>query len=121
MKPPGVERATTVAGLVTLAIGAALTAAPTRTALAMGLGDRPGTARTMGIVDLALAAGLLRGSPRWPWMTARSAFNVLIAAQYRAEYRAGSRRSKARAGAAAMAVLTVVDGALAVALKASGR
>jgi hypothetical protein len=121
MRPPDAERATTIAGLVTLGIGAALTVAPDRAATALGLGDHPRLARVIGIADLGLAPGLLGGRPRWPWMGARAMLNLLIAGHYHVESRDGSGHSGAEAGAAAMAVLTGVDAALTVSLQKSGR
>ncbi|MEO7449172.1 MAG: hypothetical protein ABI336_12940 [Humibacillus sp.] len=36
-------------------------------------------ARVIGALDLALVPGLLGGRPRWPWLAARAAANVLTA------------------------------------------
>jgi hypothetical protein len=54
-------------------------------------------------------------------MAARAMLNLLIAGHYHVESRDGSGYSGAEAGAAAMVVLTVVDAALAMSLKRSGR
>lgn len=116
MIQPDAARATTFVGLVSVVVGAALIVAPSRTATIMGLGDHPGVARTIGAADLALGPGLLRGRPRWPWMWARAALNILIAAQYCAEARHSSS-PRARAGAATMAALAVADSTVALALR----
>lgn len=107
------EHLANVVGAVTLAIGAGLTAAPQPVAKALGYGDHVGFARTIGIIDLALTPGLLRGRPRWPWMAGRAALNLVIANHYRTQ--------RASAGMVGMAVLTVVDGGLAVVLKNRGK
>lgn len=66
MTPRDAERSASIVGLVTLAIGAFLTATPARAASTLNLGDHPTFARAIGIADLALVPGLLRGRPRWP-------------------------------------------------------
>ncbi|MCI2420899.1 hypothetical protein MOQ72_25985 [Saccharopolyspora sp. K220] len=107
------EQLANIVGLVTLAMGTGLTAAPKPVGKALGLGEHAGFARTIGIIDLALTPGLLRGHPRWPWMAGRAALNLVIANHYRTR--------RAPAGMAGMAVLAVVDGGLAVALKSRNR
>jgi hypothetical protein len=119
MKP--FDRLVDIVGVVTLAMGAGLALAPRRSAATLGLGDHPAFARTVGAVDLVLAPGLLGGRPRWPWMAARAGLNLVIAHHYRIESRCSVGSSKARTGAAGMAMLTVVDGALAVALRVTNR
>ncbi|MEV0703333.1 hypothetical protein AB0I53_36210 [Saccharopolyspora sp. NPDC050389] len=108
-----VEKLSGVVGIVTLAMGAGLTAATRPVSKALGLGDDVVFARTVGIVDLALTPGLLRGRPRWPWMAGRTALNLVIANHY--------RKQSAAAGMLGMAALTVVDGSLAIALRARRR
>lgn len=102
-------------------IGAALTLAPARTAAVLGLADRRGQARALGLADLALGPGLLAGRPRWPWMAARASLNFVIAGRYRARARAAPDLRRARVGAAAMTALTVVDAASAVMLRVRRR
>lgn len=65
-------------------------------------------ARVIGATDLILAAGLLRGRRRWPWMVLRAALNAALAGHY-----AGHGR---RAPALGMALLTAFDGGLATVL-----
>lgn len=101
------QRASRTAGWVTLAIGLGTVAAPRPLGSLGGLTD-PRTARAIGLLDLALVPGLLAGAPRWPWLTARAAANVGTAAIL-----ARQGGGKALTVAAALAVLTVVDGAAA--------
>ncbi|GGO16885.1 hypothetical protein GCM10011576_30260 [Micromonospora parathelypteridis] len=105
-------------GLVTLGFGVVLTAMPRRSAAALGLGNRPVLARTVGLTDLVVGSGVLCGRPRWPWMAARAALNLALAGCYAAEANRGNRR--ARTGAIAMASLTVVDATLALTLAVQG-
>jgi hypothetical protein len=84
--------------------------------MTMGLGDHPRLSRTIGVADVALGPGLLRGRPRWPWMGARAGLNLLIAGQYWAESRRGAS-PRARTGAAMMVALAVADSTVALALR----
>ncbi len=115
------EGATDAVGAATIMIGAALVLSPRRTDTALGLGYQPARARAVGLVDLALGPGLLAGRPRWPWMAARATLNLVIASHYRAHAWVNPDLRRARTGAAAMTVLTVVDGAVAVTLLTSRR
>ena len=73
------------------------------------------TARLVGLVDVALSPGLLAGSPRWPWLAARTAANVATAVVSARGGWAG------RATAASLLALTVVDGTAARTLYDAGR
>ena len=113
-------------GVVTTGVGIALLVAPRPLAIAAGVGDRPGFARAVGIMDLALVPGLLRGRPRWPWMLARAAANLPIAAAYRREINRSETKDSegsplARAAMFTMIGLSVVDTATAVALRQAER
>ena len=103
--PDAAARAAVRVGLVTSAIGAALTAAPNRAGPLVGLAD-PFAARLVGLADLALVPGLLRGRPRWPWLAARAGLNVTIIG-----YAVGTARRNRRAqvAAAALVAATVSD------------
>ena len=93
------ERMPIIAGYATLAIGAALLAAPRLVTGPLGLDGQDTAVRAIGVSDLVLVPGLLRGSPRWPWMLARAAFNLGDAAYL---HRAAPRSSSPdvlRAGA----------------------
>lgn len=112
-----VDRLVDAAGIVTLAMGGALTLWPATTARAVGLGERSAVARALGAADLALAPALLRKEGgRWRPMAVRAGLNAVIGAVYAAEA-TGSENRRAQVGATAMAVLTLVDGAAAIALR----
>jgi hypothetical protein len=106
--PPALHRPPQAIGVITLALGVALLAAPSRLGRAAHLGDRPALARTIGVMDLVLVPGLLRGRPRWPWMVARAAFNVPVAAAFRTEARRTGHPA-ARAGFVTMLGLSTMD------------
>ncbi len=110
------ERLADGAGLVTLAIGAALAVVPVRAAATLGLGADAADARRIGVLDLGLGSAMLVGRPRWLWMAARAAFNVVLARRYLAEGRRPDGNPRAMGGAVAMSALTVVDGGIAAAL-----
>lgn len=115
------ERMPKFVAIVTTGAGTALALAP-GLGRAAGLGDDPRVARAAGIADLALVPGLWAGRPRWPWMAARAVLNVAFAAQLARVARAGGDDATvAKAGAATLLGLTVVDGACAAALRAEGR
>jgi hypothetical protein len=103
--PDAARRAAVRVGVVTSAIGAALTVAPNRAGPLMGIED-PLAARLVGLADLALVPGLLRGRPRWPWLTARVGLNVAIIG-----YAIGTarRNRRARISAAALVAATLSD------------
>lgn len=104
------------ATLATAGLGTALTVAPRQTAAVLGLGPDARRARAIGMADLLLGSLLLQRHHRHRWMTVRAAFNAVIAACYVDEIRrSGSPRAKV--GAVGMAALTVVDGAVASALR----
>jgi hypothetical protein len=103
-----VEQAPTYVGLTTLAIGAALVARPDLLTERLGLDAT--AVRVIGLSDLVLVPGLLKGEPRWPWMAARAAMNVAVAA-----YLHPRSVSKVMLG------LTVVDGGTALALRQAAR
>jgi hypothetical protein len=104
------ERMAELAGWATLVAGAALLVAPRRTTGPLGLDGQEAAIRVIGVSDLVLVPGLLRGNPRWPWMTARAAFNIGDTVYLLWAARRSSSPAKVRAGAAVMAALTVIDG-----------
>ena len=59
-------------GLVSLAVGLALVAAPARTIESFGMGGRKELGRFLGVRDLILAAGLLRSEKPAPWLRVRA-------------------------------------------------
>ena len=104
-----------IAGLVTVGTGIVLLLAPDRAGRHVGLDDRR-TARLVGATDLALAVGLLAARPRWPWMAARAAANLPMAAMA-----ARSSRTAARLSAATLLAVTVSDLRVTRTLRAAGR
>src|ERR687890_1170204 len=67
-------------GLVSLAVGLALVAAPARTIESFGMGGRKELGRYLGVRDLILAAGLLRSENPAPWLRARAVSDAADAA-----------------------------------------
>jgi hypothetical protein len=111
------DRMAEMTGWATLAAGAALLIAPRKTTGPLGLDGQETAIRMIGVSDLVLVPGLLRGSPRWPWMAARTAFDVGDIAYLLWAARRSSSPAKVWAGVAVMAALTVIDGATARTLK----
>jgi hypothetical protein len=105
MTPDDAERAAVRVGVITTVIGGALTAAPARVGPLVGLTSSQASL-VVGVADLALVPGLLRGKPRWPWLAARAGLNVAIIC-----YAAVTARHNRRAAVAvaALASATVAD------------
>lgn len=119
MSRPALTRVPEFIAVVTLGAGAALTVAPGTVGPAAGFGNRKSVAVSIGLMDLALVPGLLRGKPRWPWMLARAAFNVPAAGALRAEARRPAGNPMARPGMYAMLALTTMDTIVALALRSA--
>ena len=64
-------------GWVSIGVGLALVAAPGPLMKAIGLGDRPGLGRFLGVRDLVLGTGLLRGQNTAGWCRARGIADAL--------------------------------------------
>ena len=111
--PAFAEQSPGFVGRVTLAIGAALVAAPAAAGRPMGLD--PGPARVFGIADLSLVPGLLLDRRPGRWMAARGAMNVAMAAYYLVAVRPRNPKLAKRT-AASLGLLTVADSAAAFAL-----
>jgi hypothetical protein len=107
----------TFVGYATLAIGSGLVAAPRILTRPLGLAGQDTAVRLIGASDLVLVPGLLRAEPRWPWMVARAALNLGIAAYLLGVAPSSSSPAAARGGAAALAALTVIDGATGLRLR----
>lgn len=105
----------TGAGAATAVMGVALTGAPDRMAALLGLDDRPGTVRMLGLADLVLAPVLL-GRRSSTAMVARATLNAVIVTIYHQRVRRAPLDHRARIGRAGMAALVAVDGAAAIAL-----
>lgn len=112
MKPATATRMAVQVGVATTLIGGALAAAPGPVGDAVGLD--PLGARVIGVADLVLVPGLLRGRPRWPWMAARAGLNLAIAGYGRKRSQAGAPRVGALA--AGLVAITAADSAVAVTL-----
>ncbi len=117
----GFDLSSDVVAAVTLVLGAALLVAPRRTSSVLGLGTWPIATRMVGGTDLALGLGLAAARPHWPWMSGRSALNLVLVAVYLRQRHDPAVGRRARRGAAAMTALTVSDASLAVGLRARGR
>jgi hypothetical protein len=64
-------------GWVSIGVGLALVAAPGPLMKAIGLGDRPSLGRFLGVRDLVLGTGLLRGQNTAAWCRARGIADAL--------------------------------------------
>jgi hypothetical protein len=116
MDQASAQRSAISVGVITLCIGIALVAFPSRAARILRAGDHPAALRVIGLSDLALVPGLLFGRRRADWMTARAATNLMIAA-YCVRLVRQEGVLGAKLGAAAMAIATVADGRTIVALR----
>jgi hypothetical protein len=105
MTPDEAQRAAVRVGVITTVIGGALTAAPARVGPVVGLTSPP-AALVVGLADLALVPGLLRGQPRWPWLAVRAGLNVAIIGY---AVVTNGRNRRAVAAATALAAATVAD------------
>ncbi|MGE4023105.1 hypothetical protein [Mycolicibacterium sp.] len=76
---PAVRRLASTAGVVTAVAGTVLLAVPNRAGPVIGLTIER-DARLVGVLDLALAPGLLFGRSQLSWLMARAVSNVLTAA-----------------------------------------
>ena len=104
-------------GCVTLAAGAVLAIAPGRVTGMLGLEGQDTAVRAIGVSDLVLVPGLLRGSPRWPWMVGRAALNLAQAAYLHGVAPQSSSPQMLKGGAGLLLGLTVADGAAGLALR----
>ena len=112
-----VERLPVFVGCVTLAAGTALVAAPGTLTGPLGLEGQDAAVRAIGVSDLVLVPGLLRGRPRWPWMIGRAALNLAVAAYLHGVAPQSSSPALAKGGAGLFVGLTAVDGATGLALR----
>jgi len=117
---PSAERMPAFVGCATLAIGAALAVAPGRLTGPLGLDGQETAVRALGLSDLVLVPGLLRGRPRWPWMIGRAALNLAAAAYLHGVASQSSSPALVNGGAGVLAGLTVVDGATGLVLRRAG-
>ncbi len=88
-------------GWVSIGVGLALVAAPGPLMKAIGLGDRPSLGRFLGVRDLVLGTGLLRGKNAAAWCWARGIADALDVALIVGGAVAGAfRRDRAPIGVA---------------------
>ena len=88
-------------GWVSIGVGLAAVAAPRPLMKAIGLGDRPNLGRLLGVRDLVLGAGLLRGQNTADWCRARGIADALDVALIIGGAATGAfRRDRAPIGAA---------------------
>jgi hypothetical protein len=64
-------------GWVSIGVGLAVIAAPVPLMQAFGLGDRPNLGRFLGVRDLVLGAGILRGQNVGVWLRGRGIADAL--------------------------------------------
>ena len=102
------RRVSLAVGAITGLAGCALAAVPAHAGPLMGLAE-PRDARLIGLADLALVPGLLLGRPRWPWLAARAALNVPMAAYVLHRGGKGPRARNARAFALTVTTATIGD------------
>ena len=112
-----IERMPTVVGAITLVAGAALIVAPQLATRPLGLEGQEAAMRAIGVSDVVLAPGLLRGEPRWPWMIGRAAVNAVVGGYLHGVASQSSKPALVSGSAAAFAGLTVIDGATGLALR----
>jgi len=115
-----VERTPTFVGGVTLVAGAVLVVAPRSATGPLGLKGQEAAMRAIGLSDLVLVPGLLRGNPRWPWMIGRAALNLGLAAYLHGVAPQSSYPEGLKGGAGVLLGLTAVDGATGLALRRAG-
>ena len=105
------DRMPTVIGSITLGAGTMLAVAPQLMTKELGLEGQATAMRLVGLVDLVLVSGLLRGEPRWPWMFGRAALNLGQAAYFHGVAERSASPRVVKALGSTLAALTAVDGA----------
>jgi hypothetical protein len=111
------ERMPALVGVITLAAGTFLAAAPQLMTKELGLEGQETAIRLVGLADLVLVPGLLRGEPRWPWMFGRAALNLGQAAYFHGVADRSSSPEVTKALGSVLAAFTAVDGATGIALR----
>jgi hypothetical protein len=111
------DRMPTIIGAITLGAGAMLAAAPHLMTKELGLEGQETAMRLVGLADLVLVPGLLRGEPRWPWMFGRAALNLGQAAYFHGVADRSSSPAVTKALGSTLAAFTLVDGATGLVLR----
>ena len=105
-------------GWLSVAVGLQLVVAPRSGTRGFGMGDRPTLGRVMGVRDLVVGAGLLRGEETRAWLIARGINDALDAALILGGAASGAfPRNRAPVGIAVATSLSVVSLLLARRLK----
>lgn len=114
---PPVEQVPKAVGVITLVAGAALLAAPQTYTKPVGLEGQDLAIRAVGLADLVLVPGLLRGRPRWPWMVGRAALSIGQAAYCGGVASQAKSPAAVRGSAAMLVALGVMDATTALLLR----
>ena len=97
-------------GWLSLAIGLSLVVSPTPGTRAFGMGERPTLGRIMGLRDLVVGAGLLRGEDTRTWLITRGINDAADAAIILGGAASGAfPRDRAPVGAAVATSLSVAS------------
>lgn len=107
----------TLIGSVTAVLGAALVVAPRVATGPLGLTGQESAVRVIGVSDLVLVPGLLRGEPRWPFMIGRAAASLGIAAYLLGVADGASSPGRVRRAAGVMLAVSAMDWLTGVALR----
>ena len=107
----------TLIGYVTAVLGATLVVAPRVATGPLALSGQERAVRLIGVSDLVLVPGLVRGEPRWPFMIGRAAASLGISAYLLGVAGASSSPGRARRGARVMLAVSAMDGLIGLALR----
>jgi hypothetical protein len=108
MDAASARRSARFIGVGSGAIGAALVLAPERANALVGLHSNAAM-RVIGVADVVLAPGLVRGEPRWRYVAGRAALNLAIATFMVRSRSAADDPRRPVAVAVALASVTVGD------------
>lgn len=110
-KVPHAATVAPLAGWSSVVFGAALVAAPARVGRTAGVPADPRILRAIGLADLTIAFGLLRGRRPARWLGARAALNVVLGGLCVRALRRGTPHPRRAAGVLGlMAAVTPLDG-----------
>jgi len=107
-------------GVATTVLGGVLLAHPAAAGRVVGMTDTR-VSRAIGIADLVLVPGLLAGRPRWPWMVARGALNLVIVRAVAPQLVGSPRPTLLRAVLSGLCVVTIADTMTALRLRDAER
>ncbi len=118
---PDPEQVPKIVAAITLVAGVALAAAPQVATGPLGVVDDARGIRAVGVADLLLVPGLASGSAPSAWMTGRCAVSLMQATFVDGAVGRSSRPGAARAAAAVLFGLALMDGITALQLRRAGR